>query len=127
MLTAGLLAGFLLDLRVVAPVFAFVLFLVAAFGPRFGPFLRIFAQFIKPHLDPPPFLEDPRPPRFAATVGVGFLAAATAAFAAGVPGLAWGLVLVVAALAGLAASTGICIGCEMWLFVARRRGVEVVA
>lgn len=124
-LTAGLLAGFLLDLPAVAPLFAFVLFLGAAFGPRFGPFLRIYAQFVKPHLDPPAFLEDPRPPRFAATIGVAFLSTSTLAFLAGVPGLAWGLALVVAALAGLAASTGICVGCEMWLFVARRRGVEV--
>ncbi|MGH9280775.1 MAG: DUF4395 family protein, partial [Acidimicrobiales bacterium] len=49
------------------------------------------------------------------------------AFVAGAPGVAWGLALVVAALAGLAAATGICIGCEMWLFVARRRGVQLVA
>ncbi|MDE0803936.1 MAG: DUF4395 domain-containing protein [Acidimicrobiales bacterium] len=126
-LTVGLLVGFLLDLPVVAPLFALVLFLGAAFGPRFGPFLRIYGQFIKPHLDAPAFLEDPRPPRFAATIGVAFLSSATLAFLAGLPGLAWGLALVVAALAGLAASTGICVGCEMWLFIARRRGVEVVA
>lgn len=126
-LTVGLLAGFLLDLPAVAPLFALVLFLGAAFGPRFGPFLRIYAQFVKPHLDPPAFLEDPRPPRFAATIGVAFLSTSTLVFLAGLPGLAWGLALVVAALAGLAATTGICVGCEMWLFFARRRGVEVVA
>lgn len=126
-LTAALLAGFVADVRVVVPVFAAVLFLGAAFGPQYGPFLRIYGALIKPRLAPPRFLEDPRPPRFAATVGVCFLSAATLAFAAGAPGLAWGLALVVAALAGLAASTGICVGCEMWLFVARRRGVEVVA
>jgi glycosyltransferase involved in cell wall biosynthesis len=33
----------------------------------------------------------------------------------------------VAALAGLAAVTGICVGCEVYLFLARRRGVELVA
>lgn len=126
-LTVGLLAGFLLDIPAVAPLFAFVLFLGAAFGPRYGPFLRIYGQFVKPHLDPPDFLEDPRPPRFAATIGVSFLSAATLVFLAGVPGLAWGLTLLVAALAGLAASTGICVGCEVWLFIAKRRGVEVVA
>lgn len=125
-LTVALLAGFLVDLRVVVPVFAAVLFLGAAFGPRYGPFLRVYAVFVRPRLAPPSFLEDPRPPRFAATVGVCFLSAATLAFVAGAPGLAWGLALIVAALAGLAASTGICVGCEVWLFVARRRGVEVV-
>ncbi|MGI8794475.1 MAG: DUF4395 family protein [Acidimicrobiales bacterium] len=41
--------------------------------------------------------------------------------------MAWGLALIVAALAGLAASTGICVGCEVYLFLARRRGVRLVA
>lgn len=126
-LTVALLGGFVADLPVVAPIFALVLFLGAAFGPRYGPFLRIYGMYVKPHLDPPSHMEDPRPPRFAATVGVVFLTAATVAFVAGATGLGWGLALVVAALAGLAATTGICVGCEMWLFFARRRGVEVVA
>lgn len=126
-LTVALLAGFLVDARWVVPLFAAVLFLGAAFGPAYGPVLRFYAAVIKPRLAPPAHLEDPRPPRFAATVGVVFLGAATLAFAAGVPGLAWGLALVVAALAGLAAATGVCVGCEIWLLVAKRRGVEVVA
>lgn len=125
MLTIALLLGFLTDARFVVPVFAAVLFAGAAFGARYGPFLRVYAVVIKPRLTPPAFLEDPRPPRFAATVGVCFLSVATLAFVAGAPGLAWGLALVVAALAGLAASTGICVGCEVWIFFARRRGVEV--
>ena len=124
-LTAGLLLGFLLDWRAVAPVFAAVLFVGAAFGPRYGPFLRLYAEVIKPRLTPPAELEDPRPPRFAAAVGVAFLLGATVAFAAGAAGVGWVLVLIVAALAGLAASTGICVGCEVYLFLARRRGVEV--
>lgn len=126
-LTVALLVGFVLDLRVVVPVFAVVLLLGAAFGPQYGPFLRLYSSVIRPRLAPPAHLEDPRPPRFAAAVGVAFLSASTLTFLAGGPGLAWGLALVVAALAGLAATTGICVGCELWLFVARRRGVEVVA
>lgn len=124
-LTVGLLAGFLLDVRAVVPVFAVVLALGAAFGPRYGPFLRLFADVIRPRLSPPPDLEDPRPPRFAAAVGVVFLAAATVAFAAGTPGVGWALALVVASLAGLAASTGICVGCEIYVFLARRRGINL--
>ena len=124
-LTAGLLLGFLFDWRAVAPLFAAVLFLGAAFGPRYGPFLRLYAGVIRPRLSPPAELEDPRPPRFASAVGVAFLLGATIAFAAGAVGVGWVLVLIVAALAGLAASTGICVGCEVYLFLARRRGVEV--
>lgn len=126
-LTFGLLAGFLGDLRAVVPAFAGVLLLGAAFGPRYGPFLRLYAAVVRPRLSPPHELEDPRPPRFAAVVGVAFLTAATVAFAVGTPGLGWALALVVAALAGLAATTGICVGCELYLFFARRRGVELVA
>ena len=126
-LAVALLAGFLADARAIVPVFAGVLFLGAAFGPRYGPVLRFYAEVIKPRLAPPTELEDPRPPRFAAAVGVIFLAAATIAFAAGAPGLGWALALVVAALAGLAAVTGICVGCEIYLLLARRRGVQLSA
>jgi hypothetical protein len=126
-LAVALLAGFVADWRPVAPLFAAVLFLGAAFGPRYGPILRFYAEVVKPRLGPPKELEDPRPPRFAAAVGVAFLAAATLAFAVGHPGVGWGLALIVAALAGLAATTGLCVGCEVYLFLARRRGVEVVA
>ena len=125
-LTVALLVGFAADLRWIVPVFAVVLLLGAALGPRYGPFLRLYAEVIKPRLSPPVHLEDPRPPRFAAAVGVAFLTAASVSFAAGAAGLAWGLALVVAALAGLAASTGLCVGCEVWLFLARRRGITVL-
>lgn len=125
--TVALLVAFLADARWVPGAFAVVLFLGAAFGPRYGPFLRLYADVIKPRLPAPSELEDPRPPRFAATVGVVFLTAATVAFAAGAGGVGWALALVVAALAGLAAVTGICVGCEMYLLVARRRGVEMAA
>ncbi len=126
-LTLALLVGFLADLQLVVPVFAGVLFLGAAFGPRYGPFLRLYADVIRPRLAPPAELEDPRPPRFAAAIGVAFLVAASIAFLAGAPGVGWTLALVVAALAGLAAVTGICVGCEVYLFLARRRGTRLVA
>jgi phosphate/sulfate permease len=124
-LSVSLLAGYVVDWRPVAAIFAVVLLLGAAFGPQYGPFLRFYAEVIRPRLSPPEELEDPRPPRFAASVGVTFLTAATIAFAAGAPTVGWGLALVVAVLAGLSATTGICVGCEMWLFVARRRGVPL--
>ena len=122
-----LLLAFVGDLRVVVPIMAVVLFLGAAFGPRYGPFLRVYADLVRPRLRPPKHLEDPRPPRFAASVGTVFLTAATVAFQLDAQVVAWGLTLVVAMLAGLAASSGLCIGCEVYLFVARRRGVELAA
>jgi len=119
--------GFVFQWWYVVPIFAVVLFLGAAFGPTYGPFLRLYADVIRPRLAPPKELEDPRPPRFAATVGVAFLTAATVAFAAGSSAVGWTLALIVAALAALAAVTGICVGCEIYLRFARRRGVQLVA
>ncbi len=126
-LAVALLVGFLFDWWYVVPIFGVVLFLGAAFGPAYGPVLRLYAVLLKPRLGPPSELEDPRPPRFAATVGVVFLGAATVAFVAGASTVGWVLALIVAALAALAAVTGICVGCEMYLWFARRRGVAMVA
>lgn len=70
-------------------------------------------------------LEDARPPRFANMVGLGFLGTATVAFLAGASTLGWALALVVAALALLAALSGICVGCETYLWLARLRGLHV--
>ena len=126
-LTVALMGAYLLDWQVVVPVFAVVLFLGAAFGPRYGPVLRFYAEVVKPRLSPPADLEDPRPPRFAAAIGVAFLTAATLAFVVGATGLGWVLALIVAALAGLAAVTGICVGCEVYVLLARWRGVRLVA
>lgn len=123
-LATALLAGFLADWRPVVPLFALVLLAGAGLGPRYGPFLALYAKVIRPRLAPPRELEDPRPPRFAAAVGVAFLGAGTLAFAAGAAGLAWALALVVAALAGLSAVTGICVGCEIYLMAARRRPAD---
>lgn len=127
MLTIGLVVGFVFQWWYMVPILAVVLFLGAAFGPRYGPFLWVYAHVIRPRLAAPAELEDPRPPRFAATVGVIFLTAATLAFLVGATTLGWALALVVAVLAALAAVSGICVGCEIYLFVARRRGVELVS
>ncbi|MCX6509267.1 MAG: DUF4395 family protein [Actinobacteria bacterium] len=126
-LAGALLLGFLAGQWLVVPVFGVVLLLGAAFGPRWGPVLRFYASVIKPRLKPPHELEDPRPPRFAASVGVLFLSSSTIAFLAGASTLGWTLALIVAALAAAAATTGLCVGCEMYvLFVRIRGGVRVV-
>lgn len=126
-LACALVIGFLTGQWLVVPLFAVVLFLGAAFGPKWGPVLWLFATVVKPRLAPPTELEDPRPPRFAASVGVFFLVASTIAFVAGASVLGWTLALIVAALAAAAATTGLCVGCEMYvLFVRLRGGVRVV-
>lgn len=118
-LALALLVGFVFDARFVIPVWGVVLLLSAATGARLGPFLRLYRDVVGPRLGPPHTVEDPRPPRFAAAVGTVFLGAGTLALAAGAPGLAWGLALIVAGLAALAAVTGICIGCELYVWLRR--------
>lgn len=126
-LAIALVVGFLTGQWLVVPVFAIVLFLGAAFGPKWGPVLWLYGRLLRPRLAPPAELEDPRPPRFAATVGVVFLVASTTAFLLGSSTVGWVLALIVAVLAAAAATTGLCVGCEMYVFLIRLRGgVRVV-
>ncbi len=123
MIALALALGFVVDWEPIVPAVATVLALGAAFGPRFGLFLAIYAHVIRPRLGPPAELEDPRPPRFAATIGALVLAASTVAFMTEAEIVGWVLAMIVAFLAGLAATTGICVGCEIYLLAARRRPV----
>ena len=67
---------------------------------------------------------DTRAPRFANMVGAGVLGAASIFHAAGLTTVGWALGLLVAALALLAAFTGLCAGCEMYKLGARLRGIR---
>ena len=120
-LATGLALGFAVGWWPIAPLFAVVLGVGVAFGPRWGPVLVAYRHLLAPRLGPPDELEDPRPPRFAAAIGVAFLAGATVAFAAGASVVGWVLALIVAALAALAATTGLCVGCEMYVVAAKLR------
>jgi hypothetical protein len=126
-ITVLLLAGFVADWRVLVPAVAVVVGSGAAFGPRWNPFLALYGEVLRPRLRPPAELEDPRPPRFAAAMGAAVLALATLVFVLGNVILGWVLALLVAVMAGLAASSGICIGCEIYLFLARRRGIPAAS
>jgi hypothetical protein len=96
------------------PVLAIVMGFASLAGPRFNVYAHLF-KTLKPRFGPPRELEEPWPPRFANLVGFIFLTTATLAFALDVPALAWSLSLIVAALAGLAAATGLCVGCEFYV------------
>ena len=82
-------------------------------GRRFCLPCLAYFELVQPRFGEGP-LEDARPPRFANVVGVVFLTAATASYAAGVAILGAALGGVVAALALLAAATGFCTGCEAY-------------
>jgi hypothetical protein len=69
-------------------------------------------------------LEDSRPPRLANMMGTAFLGLAALSWWLGVPVLGTVLGLLVAGLALLAASTGLCAGCEIYRLAARLRGIS---
>jgi thiol-disulfide isomerase/thioredoxin len=69
-------------------------------------------------------LEDSRAPRFANLIGAAFLLSAAALSALGFVTFDAVLGSIVAALAGLAVSTGLCVGCEVYKIIARLRGIK---
>ena len=93
------------------------------FGRRYCLPCLAYFELVQPRLGEGP-LEDARPPRFANIVGTVVLALATAAHASGLSTLGWSLGLLVAALALLAAATGVCVGCELYRLGARWRGIR---
>jgi len=118
-----LTAAFLFDWW---PLVAFqvAVFAVAALaGLRWSPYGNVF-RFLKRRLDwgPPPAVEPEAGPRFSQLMGLIFAGAGLAALLAGATVLGWTLVLIVVALSGLLAATGICVGCEVHALGARFLG-----
>lgn len=106
--------GFVLDNPWLVVV-AFVILAVSwAGGPSVAPLTQIYVRFIRPRIQGPVITEPAAPPRFSQLVGAIFLGAASLAFAFGSSGLGWGLTLIVTALAALAATTRICVGCIIY-------------
>src|SRR6266550_6592294 len=93
------------------------------FGRRYCVPCLLYFEVIQPRIGEGP-IEDSRPPRFANVVGAIFLGSATIAYLVGQSAIGLVLGLLVAALALLAATTGLCVGCEIYRFAARLRGVR---
>lgn len=101
-------------------------FAVAALaGLRWSPYGRLF-RVLKRRLDwgPPPATEPEAGPRFSQLMGLIFTGAGLAAVLSEATVLGWGLVLVVIALSGLLAATGLCIGCEVYAIGRRLLGTR---
>jgi Domain of unknown function (DUF4395) len=104
-------------------VLALQLIVGLTFGRRFCLPCLLYFELLQPRFGEGP-IEDARPPRFANMMGAGFLGAATLAFVLDAAAVGWVLTGIVAALALLAAVTGLCLGCEMYRLSARLRGVS---
>jgi|SRR5215212_390207 len=92
-------------------------------GRRFCLPCLAYFTLVQPWLGEAP-LEDSRPPRLANMMGTTFLAAAAIAWWLGAETIGIVLGSLVAALALLAASTGLCVGCELYRLSARLRGIS---
>ena len=104
--------------------FQVAVFAVAAIaGLRWSPYGNLF-RWLKRRFDlgPPPATEPEAGPRFSQFAGLVFSGGGLVAIAAGAPGVGWALVLVVIALSGLLAATGLCVGCEIYALGQRLRG-----
>ena len=107
---------------------AFILLLVVALlfawslvSARTQPLSAFFRTVVQPRLTPPTEWEDPRPPRFAQGVGLVVVGIGLVLQIVGVP---WGLPVAAAAAfiaAFLNAAVGFCLGCEIYLLLARVR------
>jgi hypothetical protein len=122
--TIGTLAllAFVIDWWPLLAILAAQLVIGLRFGRRYCLPCLAYFELIQPRLGEGP-IEDSRPPRFANQVGLAVLGAASAAHLAGLEVVGWILGLLVAALALLAATTGFCVGCELYKLGARLRGV----
>lgn len=104
-------------------VVAFATSVVA--GLAWSPYGELFRR-VKRRLDlgPPPAVESEAPPRFAQLCGLVVGSSALVAVTAGSTTLGWSLVAVVLALSTLLATTGLCVGCEVYLLAARVRALR---
>lgn len=112
--------------RIADPAFLLLLVVALLFAwslvsARTQPLSAFFRRVVQPRLAPTAEREDPRPPRFAQGVGLVVVSAGLVLQVAGVP---WGLPVAAAAAfvaAFLNAAIGFCLGCEIYLLLARLR------
>jgi Domain of unknown function (DUF4395) len=93
----------------------------AGWGVAASPYGWVYRRAVRPRLGPPGELEDPRPPRFAQTVGLVVTGAGLVLALAGMPWaveISAGLALIAAVLNAV---FGLCLGCELYLLLKRPR------
>jgi hypothetical protein len=91
-----------------------------------SPYGVLYKRLVRPRLPPPAELEDPRPPRFAQTVGMVFALLALAGAVFWVP-LFYAATAAALAAAFLNAAFGFCLGCEMYLTYKKLTTKEIAA
>lgn len=122
-LAATILAG---PANPVALVLLALQTVVFALGSLVGlaaqPYGIVFKRLVRPRLAAPTELEDPRPPRFAQTVGLAFAVAGLLGLALHLPALFYVAVGFALVAALLNAVFNLCLGCEVYLLGRRLAG-----
>ncbi len=98
-----------------AAVFA----VTAVLGLKYSPYGLIYRWLVRPRLGPPQEMEDPAGPRFAQGVGLAVSIIGIIGYATGVTALGMAGAALAFAAAFLNAVFGLCLGCEMYVFIRR--------
>jgi hypothetical protein len=93
----------------------------AGAGLRRAPYGLLFTHLVRPRLAPSSAFEDEAPPRFAQGVGLLFAAVGAVGYLSGATALGIAATALALAAAFLNAAFGYCLGCEMYLVLARLR------
>ena len=121
-LTTVVLAIALVTGSVWVATFQAVVFAIGAInGPQFTPYAFIYRILIKPRLKSPLRTEDVRPPKFAQSIGLVFALVALVGSAAGAPVVFTVAIAAALAAAFLNAAFDFCLGCQIYLLLARLR------
>ena len=103
-------------------MFQAIVFAIGAFkGPQFTPYAFIYRTFVKPRLKSPLRTEDVRPPKFAQSIGLAFALVAVVGAVAGSSVVFTVAVAGALAAAFLNAAFDFCLGCQVYLLLARLR------
>ena len=122
LLTTVVLAIALVTGSVWVAVFQAVVFAIGATkGPQFTPYAFIYRSLIKPRLKSPLRTEDVRPPKFAQSIGLAFALVAIVGAATGTSVVFSVAVAAALAAAFLNAAFDFCLGCQVYLILARIR------
>lgn len=116
--------AYLLDFWPLATLMGLQLIIGLTFGRRWCLPCLLYFKLVQPRIGEGR-IEDSRPPRFANIVGAAFLSTATVLFLLGATTAGWIVTLIVTALAGFAAISGVCVGCELYVLIARARGIKL--
>ena len=121
-ITALVLAVIVLTASAWLLAFQVAVFAVASvLGVQRSPYAVIYRRLVRPRLGPPAELEDPRPPRFAQALGLAVTGLGLVLALAGVPGAVEASAGLAFVAAFLNAAFGLCLGCELYLLIARAR------